>query len=416
MTVGAMLSLAGALGACKGSDSTETTETSTSAVTVAPPAASAAATVSATAEAKDYGPSVSIAAGTFKAGSRCSDVPRIRPHELEHEEVSLGAYQMDQYPYPNEEGKPAMLNVTHEKAAQLCAERGKRLCTELEWERACKGSKSTTYQWGNGYNNTKCKGQLDNVVGQRAACKSELGVMDLIGVALEWTASDWERGTPTGDKVVRGSRAKKVSWLSARCTHARKRNPNLTYDNVGFRCCSGPTNTAKVVMRQKRLPPIEQETGIDTPFEMALMKAMPRDHRGITGVELSFDQVFRWHPVANEELIVARWKGKPKDAPPFFEVTVFKLCGQRAHRVRGAKTRGPVGKLSKPKVGINARKLSFDVETDDKSGTVSLSYWHGTVKLKQPAWIKKGNQLKVKDAKPTFRFKKTVAGANTKSR
>ncbi len=409
------LCLAASLGACDRTESKPEPSTATAtAATVA--TATASATASATAEAIDYGPSVSISAGTFKAGSRCNDVPRIRPHELEHEEVSLGAFQMDKYPYPNEVGKPAMINVSHEKATQLCAERGKRLCTELEWERACKGPKSTTYQWGNGYNNTKCKGQLDNMIGQRSECESDLGVVDLIGVALEWTSSDWERGTPTGDKVVRGSRAKKVSWLSARCTHARKRNPNLTFDNVGFRCCSGPINTAKVVMRQKKLPTIEQETGIDTPFEMALMRAMPRNHRGITGVELSFDQVYRWHPVANEELIVARWKGKPKDSPPFYEVVVFKLCGQRAHRVRGAKTRGPVGTLSKPKVGINARKLSFDVETDDKSGAVTLSYWHGTVKLKQPAWIKKGNQLKVKKLKPGFRFKRELDGTSTKSK
>ena len=30
--------------------------------------------------------------------------------------------------------------------------------------------------------------------------------------------------------------------------------------------------------------------------------------RGITGVELSFDKVYRWHPVANEEMIIGRWE------------------------------------------------------------------------------------------------------------
>jgi formylglycine-generating enzyme required for sulfatase activity len=346
------------------------------------------------ASTKDGGPTATIPAGKLRAGSRCMDVPRVRPNELEHETVSMGAYDMDLYPYPNEAGKPAKLNVNWHEAKKLCEARGRRLCTELEWERACKGPKNTTFMWGDGFKKGQCDGQTDHATNKRSNCKSAFGVMDMIGVALEWTGSDWERGTRTGDKVVRGARAEKVSWLSARCAHSRKRDPNVTYDNVGFRCCGGEQALPEVELDHRTRATIVEESDVATDFEMAMMKAMPRDHRGIVDVELSFDKVWRWHPVANEEMIVARWKGKPKEGDAFYEVAVFKLCAGRAWKA--ATMRGPVGKTSKAKVGINPRKLSFDVETEGRTGKVTLGYWHGTVKLVQPDWVKKGNQLKVK--------------------
>ncbi|HHH12056.1 MAG TPA: hypothetical protein ENK23_08310, partial [Sorangium sp.] len=177
------------------------------------------------------GAMVTIAAGSFKAGSRCYDVPRMRQNELENQSITLAEFNIDKYPYPNKPGAEAMLNVTRVKAAALCEAQGKRLCTEMEWERACKGDKSTTFMWGNGYKKGLCDGQKDHKIGARDGCVSPLGVHDMIGLSLEWTASDWDRGTTTGDAVVRGARAEKVSWLSARCTHTRKRNPNKAYDN-----------------------------------------------------------------------------------------------------------------------------------------------------------------------------------------
>jgi hypothetical protein len=217
--------------------------------------------------------------------------------------------------------------------------------------------------------------------------------MDSEGLALEWTASDWERGTPTGEKVVRGSRSEKVSWLSTRCAHSRKRDPNKSYDDVGFRCCSGTPNGARVVMSQRKLDTLVEEPGVTTAFEMELMGAMPRDHRGTPTVRLSFDQVYRWHPVPNEELVVGRWAAEPRDGGPYFEVAVFKLCAGRASRVAGM--RGPVAKLGKPRVDAAPSKLAFDVQTDDRRGAVGLGYWYGTVKLTQPDWVQAGSELTV---------------------
>jgi formylglycine-generating enzyme required for sulfatase activity len=199
-----------------GCDETKPTKTApepTPSVTVTATATATAAASAPTVEVHkgEHGPVVTIPKGTLEAGSKCMDVPRSRPDELLYEDVALGEFQMDVYPYPNEPNKPALVNVTWEKAKQLCEERGKRLCTEMEWERACKGPKNLTYMWGNGFKTKRCDGQKDLLNGARPECKTEFGVMDMVGGAMEWTASEWERGTPSGHKVVRGARAEKVS-------------------------------------------------------------------------------------------------------------------------------------------------------------------------------------------------------------
>ncbi len=344
------------------------------------------------------GPTITIPAGTLRAGSRCYDIPRVRPNELLHTEVALGAFEMDTHPYPNDPGQPAKLGATWKEAQALCEARGKRLCTELEWERACKGTKNRTYMWGEAFKKEQCDGRTDHLTNHRPECKTEEGVMDMLGLGLEWTGSDWERGTPTGQKVVRGARAEVVSWLSGRCSHARQRDPSKSHDNVGFRCCKGEENSARVQLRRRQLTTIEEEPGIDTPFEMMLMKAMPKDHRGTVGITLSFDKVWRWHPVANEEMIIARWKGEPDDGGgAFYEIGVFKVCGNMAYRA--ASMRGPVERTSKPKIGVRPTKLSFDLTTGSRSGELAISYWHGYVKMTEPAFVKKGNQLKVSSKK-----------------
>jgi len=376
----------------------ETAETETDEGDDAKPDATASATATATAAATDTGPTIDVPAGTFRAGSKCMDLPRARRHELEYEQVSMGAFSMDRYPYPNEPGKLAKLNVTWKEAKDLCEGRGKRLCTEMEWEYACKGPKSLTYPWGPSFKKGICPGELDHVLGQRDKCVSDFGMADVLGVALEWTASDWKRGTSDGHKVVRGAREQVVSWLSARCTHSRKRDPNITYDNVGFRCCGGPVNSAEVVIPQRKERTVQAFTDLDTDYEMMLLKSMPRDHRGIVDVELGFERAYHWHPRANEEMVVGIWKGEPKTGGAFYEVAVFKVCPGRAWL--SAHMKGPVAKVGKPKVGVKPNRLSFDVETDGRKGTVKLREWYGTVKLDQPNWVKKGNMLKVGRAQP----------------
>ena len=82
---------------------------------------------------------VFIPGGALVAGTPPEKLPRIADEEMPGEQVILKGFYIDVFPYPNEEGAIPLTNLSEPEAEGLCAELGKRLCTELEWERACKG-------------------------------------------------------------------------------------------------------------------------------------------------------------------------------------------------------------------------------------------------------------------------------------
>src|SRR5579883_2586174 len=78
-----------------------------------------------------------IPAGVLRAGSAPDEVPRVADAELPGTEIAIGGFYIDVLPYPDETGAIPTTNVTRDEAARLCDKQGKRLCSELEWERAC---------------------------------------------------------------------------------------------------------------------------------------------------------------------------------------------------------------------------------------------------------------------------------------
>jgi hypothetical protein len=167
---------------------------------------------------------------------------------------------------------------------------------------------------------------------------------------------------------------------------------------VGFRCCSGTTNPAVVDLPLSRVTTLLEDASVPPETVTKLLKAMPADHQKVDGVTVGFDRLWRWHPRDNEELVVARWTGKPdRGGAPFYEVHVFKVCGDVPTRVTGI--RGPVAKSETLREDGAKEKVSFDVSTKPDSAKVSLSYWYGSVKVTQPDWIKAGNKLEVEDDK-----------------
>jgi hypothetical protein len=214
------------------------------------------------------------------------------------------------------------------------------------------------------------------------------------GLVKEWTSSAWGRGK-TGLTAVRGS-AKVASVVRERCASGEGRDAAAASADIGFRCCSGPTNAAEVELTLVREPAMTEDSSIDPKLAEKLMLAMPADHRTVDGADLSFDKLWRWHPLDNEEMLLGRWLGRPKRGKPFYEIAVFKKCGDSVART--ANMKGPVGKLAAPRVvtGNNAR-VEIDVETKADKGTVKLSYWYGSVKVEEPAFIKAGNHLESDD-------------------
>ena len=201
-----------------------------------------------------------IPTGLLKSGSAVDEVPRAADVEPPGVDVPLGGFYIDVLPWPNEAGAIPTTNVSQAEAVRLCEGAGKRLCSELEWERACKGPDNARYDYGPTYDAKACGGgQPADVAarhpsGDKAACRSGFGAREMHGGAWEWTDSPWSR-TATGHKeapygALRGG-DDAFGELVTRCAFARGMATASRSPSVGFRCCQGPRNEAEVAIEAK---------------------------------------------------------------------------------------------------------------------------------------------------------------------
>src|SRR5262249_41004070 len=86
-----------------------------------------------------------IPAGAFTAGSMPGDRGRGPVLEPPILKIELGGFAIDRHLYPNDPQQAPMTGVPRARAAELCGRAGARLCTDLEWERACKGPDAAAY-------------------------------------------------------------------------------------------------------------------------------------------------------------------------------------------------------------------------------------------------------------------------------
>jgi formylglycine-generating enzyme required for sulfatase activity len=155
--------------------------------------------------------------------------------------VQLRAFCIDTFEYPNRSGEAPRLSATWTEADSICRNAGKRLCSEDEWEKACKGPANLRFPYGGEFDADACNTQDRNTkarkvspVGAYGRCKSGYGVYDQSGNAAEWTASAFEAG---GEKAVKGGSASRPGF-DDRCSSRRRLAPGSRDGNVGFRCCS----------------------------------------------------------------------------------------------------------------------------------------------------------------------------------
>ncbi|MCU0690441.1 MAG: formylglycine-generating enzyme family protein [Polyangiaceae bacterium] len=353
------------------------------------------ASAAAAAATQDPGPRVNIPAGTLTAGTPCQKTPRITNEELEAVRLEMGAFDIDVYPYPNDPAQVPRTGVSRIQAEALCRERGRRLCTELEWERACKGGSNSTYPYGDDYRPKACDGEQTflRAAGSYDACQSAFGVKAIYGAVWEWTASEWGRGGPGGLAAVRGG-GHSSPVVRTRCANGQSRAPAETSADLGFRCCGGPVNSAAVQLEIDKRDPLVADASVDQTLASRLFGGLPPSMRSVDGFKAEIDQIWRWHPRANEEMIVARYRARRLGGiGEFHHPVVFHLCG--AAIVRSAMLRGPVERMAPPAVSGSPQRATVQVDTGQDSGEVEFRYRYGDVSVMQPSWIKEGNSLDV---------------------
>jgi formylglycine-generating enzyme len=329
-----------------------------------------------------------IPPGILLAGTPEGRLPRVADAEMPGSQVVMRGFFIDELPYPNEAGGIPITNVTQPQAADLCEQQGKRLCTELEWERACKGPNNTTYPYGDTYRAAECgTGVLRPAVpptGVLAGCKSGFGVRDLHGGVWQWTASPWGRATVGNQVTLRGGNAS-AGEVVGRCANAAPRRPSDAQPNTGFRCCAGDRNLAEVTINIVRGEALRL-IGNDTALMASLEHDPPAELARLLDGKASFKvlQTWRWHPIGNEELILQSGCANPDD---------HALCGIAVGRPRLAQGKRSLQQLGFASSGWWLPALHEDLDPrelwvfgGDKDGGYRrrLGYAWGSIAVGQP--------------------------------
>jgi formylglycine-generating enzyme required for sulfatase activity len=184
--------------------------------------------------------------------------------------VPVGAFCIDRYEAPNEKGELPYALQTAYDGEDWCAARGKRLCTEDEWVRACRGPHGRTYPYGNTFKPGVCSDDhpwigvgwkklsrwpqdpaLDeasrlyqaDMSGARAECVTEEGAFDMTGNVAEWVrrsaSSASSPARPGYEHVLKGcywAGCYKDPQPSCGFTNGAHPGTFRTYE-AGFRCC-----------------------------------------------------------------------------------------------------------------------------------------------------------------------------------
>ncbi|RKG76898.1 protein kinase [Corallococcus sp. CA049B] len=185
-----------------------------------------------------------VSGGSFKKGSSPEDLQAAgSTDEMPMGSVMVESFCVDEYEFPNQAGRKPRVSATWLDAKAACEGLGKRLCSEEEWEKACKGPGNARFSSGGEQAQSACNtGTTDAAAernlapsGARQSCRSGYGVADLSGNVAEWTSSRFPNSNPE-ELLIKGG-SFDTAGDTARCSARRRGAPSLKAANVGFRCC-----------------------------------------------------------------------------------------------------------------------------------------------------------------------------------
>jgi Sulfatase-modifying factor enzyme 1 len=208
------------------------------------------------------------------SASSSASPPAAEPPPCPPDMVDIGRACIDRYEAPNQQGVAPLVMVTADEAVAWCAERGKRLCSEDEWLRACQGPSGARYPYGASYQEHHCNHDKNYRVprwgvlakwpaaaataendrlnqsepaGTRSTCGSKEGVFDLTGNVAEWVVKihDHPEACKSGEERGHTYVAQGCSWVKC---YREPHEPACDYVNcahasgfrsyeTGFRCC-----------------------------------------------------------------------------------------------------------------------------------------------------------------------------------
>jgi hypothetical protein len=143
-----------------------------------------------------------------------------------------GRFCIDLHESPGQ-GRLPQTGVSLTEAETACGMRGARLCSESEWEQACRGEGAASWPYGDTYRGEPCNtdtGKMGVIAvgGAFPDCKSAVGAFDMSGNVAEWVSGEITKGSSALDRS------------DGRCSSKKPRSGSRGYSDVGFRCCRDP--------------------------------------------------------------------------------------------------------------------------------------------------------------------------------